>query len=357
MPVELLVLLLAALAVLAVLAYQPRFRRRRKAPGRRTRRRGRSAPDPSAPGYQRVAVVLNPVKGRSREALELLQRGCLDAGLDPPLVLETRVDDPGRSMTRRAVASGADVVIAAGGDGTVRIVAQELTGTGVLMGVLPLGTANLLARNLGMNVNNLQDSVRTALHGIPRRIDTGSIRLENAGTEGSSTHTFLVMAGIGLDADVIAHTQDELKRRFGWLAYGEAGVRRLPGRRRPMDIRLDDGEVQQRNVQSVLFVNCGLLPGGIDFVPAARLDDGYLDVVLVSPRSAAGWVWIAGKTVLRHRGNIPAIEYHRARKIRVSTADPTGTQLDGDLSGEVTALTVEIRPSALLIRAPEGIPG
>lgn len=306
---------------------------------------------------QRVALILNPVKLSAPLAREQVEQACSDAGWDPPLVLETTVAEPGGAQARRALEEGYDVVIAAGGDGTVRAVAGILAHSDAALGLLPLGTGNLLARNLGIAVNDVPRSVRQALHGSGRRIDMGRVELRNERTGVSGEHTFLVMGGVGLDAVVVAATRDTLKRKFGWLAYSEAGVRSLPGKRQRMSISIDGGPAQSRKVHSVLFANCARLPGGITFIPDAAIDDGYLDVVVTSPRSILGWLWVAAKIVFRHPGPIPVITYHRVHQVDVRVSEATGTQLDGDTSGDVTSLSVRVVPGALMVRVPGRAPG
>src|SRR5699024_2373717 len=117
-------------------------------------------------------------------------------GWEDPLILETTEDDPGRGPAEEAVAAGVDVVIAGGGDGTVRAVADALVGTDVALGILPLGTGNLLARNLDVVLDRPEWALRTALTGTSALIDTGTLRVD---PDGEAT-TFLVMAGIGFDA-------------------------------------------------------------------------------------------------------------------------------------------------------------
>lgn len=309
--------------------------------------RGELTPLPE--GAQRVALILNPVKLRAPAARLRVEELCARAGWEPPLVLETSVADPGAGQARRALADGADVVIAAGGDGTVRAVAGALAHSERPLGLIPLGTGNLLARNLGLKPADLAENARAALFGGERRIDVVRVRLGSPGLPAAG-EACLVMGGIGLDARVVAATRDELKRKVGWLAYSEAGMRHLMGRRQRVSISLDGGVPQSRKVRSVLFANCGKLPGGIEFIPDSYLDDGYLDVVVISPRSVLGWIWMAAKVVLRQRRPIPVINYYRARTVEVTASEPTDTQLDGDLSGLVTSLSAAVDPGALLVR-------
>ncbi|GAB3536775.1 diacylglycerol kinase family protein [Arthrobacter tecti] len=301
---------------------------------------------------QRVALILNPVKLGAGLAREQVEQACSDAGWDPPLVLETTVAEPGTTQAHQAVKEGYDVVLAAGGDGTVRAIAPALVHSNAALGLLPLGTGNLLARNLGIAVNDVPRSVRQALHGAGRRIDMGRVELRNERTGVSGQHTFLVMGGVGLDAIVVAATRDALKKKLGWLAYSEAGMRSLPGKRQRMTISIDGGAWQTRKVHSVLFANCGKLPGGITFVPDGTIDDGFLDVIITSPRSILGWLWVAAKIVFRHPGPIPVITYHQVKRVDVKVSEATGTQLDGDTSGDMTSLSVEVVPGALMVRVP-----
>ncbi|THJ65127.1 diacylglycerol kinase family lipid kinase [Arthrobacter echini] len=310
-----------------------------------------------AAGPAQVALVINPSKLHADTTRRLVIDACAEAGWEPPLILETTVEDPGTGQAERALAAGADVVLAAGGDGTVRAVARALAHRPAALGLLPLGTGNLLVRNLGLPYNDIAGCLRLALHGYERRIDLGLITLSDEQSGAGSEHVFLVMGGAGFDASVVTDAKQELKERFGWLAYSEAGVRHLPGRRRRISISLDGGPPQSRKVRSLLVANCGKLPAGVDFVPDAVIDDGYLDVVVLSPRSLLGWVWMAAKILLRRRGGIPVLSYYRAKQISVRSAEPIATQLDGDASGSITSFTARVDPAALLVRVPQSAPG
>ena len=300
--------------------------------------------------HQRVAVVLNPVKAKSAEARSTIQRACLTAGWEAPRFFETTPEDPGHSQVRAALEYGADVVLVGGGDGTVRVVAESLAHTGVAMGLIPLGTGNLLARNVDLDVYDLHGNVQTALFGRQRYIDTARMGIENSRTGHSSEHVFLVIAGLGMDAEVLADTNAGLKKTFGWLAYTEAGMRHLPGRRKKISISLDGSPDQIRNVRSILFANCGLVPGGIDFIPQAMIDDGMLDVVVMSPRSAIGWLLMYVKIMFKHSGKLPIMTVYRSGRIIIKCPEPMPTQLDGDTAGEATKVTVQVEPRSLLIR-------
>lgn len=299
---------------------------------------------------QRVAVLINPIKARADEAKAAIQRACLTAGWDEPVFYETTAEDPGFTQMQAALLGKPDVVLVGGGDGTVRVVAEALAHTNVAMGLIPLGTGNLLARNVDLDVNDLHGNIQTALFGRQRYIDTARMAIENSRTGTYSEHVFTVIAGIGMDAEVLADTNDGLKKAVGWLAYTEAGMRHLPGRRKKVSISLDGSPEQVRNIRSVLFANCGLVPGGIDFIPQAMIDDGMLDVVVMSPRSALGWLLMYVKVMFKHSGKLPIMTVYRSGKVLIRCPEPMPTQLDGDTSGEATRLTVQVEPRSLLVR-------
>jgi diacylglycerol kinase family enzyme len=162
-----------------------------------------------------------------------------------------------------------------------------------------------------------------------------------------------VIAGMGLDAEVVGDTKEDLKKTVGWLAYTEAGVRHLPGRRKRVTITMDDQPEQARKIRSVLFANCGLIPGGIDFIPEAMIDDGMLDIVVMSPRSAFGWIAMYAKILFKHKRNLPVMNFYRSGKVTIRSQEPMATQLDGDPAGEATEVTVQVQPGSLLVRVPK----
>jgi diacylglycerol kinase (ATP) len=227
----------------------------------------------SAPPHQIAAVVYNPTKvdlpRLEASVLAAEQR----AGWEPSLWFATTTEDTGEAATKLALAEGADVVLAAGGDGTVRGVAQGLRGSGVPLTLLPSGTGNLLARNLGLALNDLDSSIGNAFTGADRRIDLGVVELARSGGD-SEEHVFLVMAGLGIDAKMIALTNSKLKKAVGWLAYVDASVRAIPSLE-PVRLgyRLDGGSQRSLSAHTIIIGNCGSLwkrqSGELVLVPRA----------------------------------------------------------------------------------------
>jgi len=307
----------------------------------------REHPMPSA------AVIINRTLVRD---LSRFRRRCREAAAATgwePSFLETTLGDPGPGQARSAVAAGARMIVAAGGDGTVRACAHALAGTQVPLAIVPLGTANLAARALGVPPGT-GGALATAFGGHERRIDLAAARLAGAAgrADAARTLTFAAMAGIGLDAEVVAATPRLLKRRAGWLAYAAAGAAHLPGRGEWFTVRLDDGEPLARRARCVVVGNAGLLPGGFALLPRARLDDGVLDVGILAPVGPAGWVRVARHVVTGGGRDGPQLETHRARRIEILAETPLPREVDGEVIAPGRSLTVTLLRRSLTVRVP-----
>jgi diacylglycerol kinase family enzyme/membrane-associated phospholipid phosphatase len=294
-----------------------------------------------------LAVVLNPVKIDNAEAFKArVGIAARAAGWDEPLWFETTIDDAGGSMARAAIAAGADVVAVAGGDGTIRVVCSEMAGTGVAVGIIPAGTGNLLARNL--NIPLPRDlAIDTVLRGEDRAIDV--VRVSGDSLEATR---FVVMAGLGLDAAIMAGAPDALKARIGWPAYVVSGSRYLRYPAVRVDIIMDGGPPVRRRVRTVLIGNVGFLQAGIPLLPDALIDDGVLDVVVIAPQGLFRWVPLALRVLTRRRGTDDELDRFTGRSVVLRAAHATPRQLDGDPVGAGTELSAEIEPGVLLVRVP-----
>jgi diacylglycerol kinase (ATP) len=296
----------------------------------------------------RAALIVNPIKTDARRLASTAEAICRFEGWNPPLVLETTVHDSGEGATIRALDEGVDVVIAAGGDGTIRAVASALVGTSTPMGIVPLGTGNLLARNLDLVLDKTEWALRIALWGRNRDIDVGTAKI----AEDGDTHIFTVMTGLGFDAAVMANTSDELKRRLGWLAYVEAGSRKLAGRPSQVKITFDDDYRISARVRSVLGGNCGKLQGGIQLLPQAVIDDGMLDVLIVSPKNLGQWLGVLASIAGRQVSRGLHTNTRKCQKVVIESGEELDVQLDGDPLGQSPYLEMEVKPSALTVRVP-----
>lgn len=302
-----------------------------------------------ARGYNRrkLAIVLNPAKPEDpvgfRQQLERLAR---ERGWPNLLWLETTVDDPGYAMTRKALAENADLVIAAGGDGTVRAVSSELAGTGVPLGVVPVGTGNLLARNLGIPLDTAT-AIRVALGGGERRIDV--VRVSG---DGLPTERFVVMAGLGLDAAVVGEAPANLKARLGWPAYLVSLARNLSFPAVRVDISVDGRRPVRHLARMVVVGNVGTLHAGLPLLPDAKPDDGRLDVVVVAPRRLTDWPSLAWRVIRRSQNRDDRLRHLQGTRVVVRALDPCPRQLDGDVVSEGRRLVCEVEPGVLVVRVP-----
>jgi diacylglycerol kinase (ATP) len=321
--------------------------------------------EPARP--QKAAVVYNPIKVDITRLRAEIDRAAATAGFEESLWFETRIDEAGQNLTRQAVEQGATVVIAAGGDGTVRAVAEGLRNSGAALGLLPSGTGNLLARNLDMGVPNTEKALAIIFAGKDRVIDLGLAAITRADGE-VQEHVFLVMAGLGLDAKMIANTNSRLKKAVGWLAYIDGVGRSLP-EMHPVKFRFSiDGEAwKSTSAHTVMVGNCGLLPGGVLLIPDAKLDDGVLDIMALRPEGPFGWlkVWnkiawengvlrksAAGRKIIDLSRDVRSVTYRTGTDLQLVVADPEEFQLDGDEFGEVIAVHSWVEPGALRVKVP-----
>ena len=310
-------------------------------------RRVDERPLSSMPEHLRtLAVIVNPIRVDSDAFRTKVTQAARAAGWDDPLWFETTVDDAGASMARAAVAAGADVVVAAGGDGTVRVICAEMASTGVPVGVVPAGTGNLLARNLGIPLGRDQ-AIDVILRGQDRAVDLVQIK-----GDGLPTTRFAVMAGMGLDAAIMEGAPDAMKRRMGWPAYFVAGLRHLRYPAVRVTISVDGGEPVHRRARTVLVGNVGSLTAGIPLLPDARIDDGVLDVVVIAPLRLLGWVSLLWRVLTRHPRVDERLDRYTGRSVVVIAATPTPRQLDGDTVGPGTEIHAEVEPGVLLVRVP-----
>lgn len=257
------------------------------------------------------------------------------------------------------------LVVVCGGDGTLRACADILAGTGIPLAVVPCGTGNLLARNLGLPMDPAR-ALEESLAGDSFGIDVARVR-----GDGLSPTRFTVMAGAGFDAAMVRDASPRLKSRMGWAAYVLSALRHLNDDGVRLTIRIDGGRPRRRRARMVVIGNVGTLQGGLPLLPTARPDSGRLEVVLFDPRGATGWFTAAGhlaSRLLHRRAPAPAVtalgaqagrseaggvlEYFTATRIDVRCAEPQPRELDGDAVRDGVRLTAEIEPGALRVYLP-----
>lgn len=316
-----------------------------------------------------ATVVYNPVKASRDELEALVAKYATD--YSEVKWEETTEDDPGYAQAMKAVDAGDDVVVACGGDGTVRLVAEAVAKTDTDVGIVPAGTGNLLARNLRLDPE-FDAAVRTAFQGAHRPIDLCHADVEFVdGTR--EEFPFAVMAGVGIDAQMIANTDDDLKKKIGFLAYGVAIAKSLRGGNRIKLLRrIDGGRWRTTRAHSVIVGNCGDLVNNLTLLPDAVPDDGMLDVVIMRPKGPVGWLFIFGQLAAQmaqkvwytvqgkaeraksdESNSTNSLRYLQGTTFDVIFSHPEVFEVDGDEVGEINGFSVKVFPKALNVRVPE----
>jgi diacylglycerol kinase (ATP) len=307
------------------------------------------SPDPAPPlAGSRTLVVMNPAAGQleAERALRLLAgafavRG---AGFD---VVQTAGAGDAEAAARRAVAEGYRAVVAVGGDGTVGEVIAGLAGTAVPLAIIPKGTANQVAGNLGIP-RFIEGAVEVAVNGVPARIDLG--RLDDG-------RYFALAAGAGWDAAVIAGATRKLKDRLGFGAYLFSGLR--VGVVPPSaDFRVVvDGRELHVRAAMVLVANMGdyvanvVPPVGVSVGPDVSFQDGLLDVCIFAPRSAGDVAALFWRIARRQYRGDDRLIYLRAAGVRVEADPAVVTEVDGEVIGR-TPLVASVVPGAVTVLVP-----
>lgn len=285
-----------------------------------------------------VTVIYNPESGGAigieelREAFEEHGDGH-DIRWSP-----TTEDDPGQGQAREAMERGSVTVIACGGDGTVRAIAETIGGSSVQLGVVPLGTGNLLAGNLDIPLG--LEAVPVALSADAETLDLGVVNDEK----------FAVMAGVGFDAAMIRDANSNVKSRFGSLAYVISGAKNLPARIVKAKVTIGGEQVWSGRTTMVLVGNCGSVTGGLEVFPDASPTDGILDVAVLTAEKARDWAGLLWRLVRNKPQPPELVKRFTGTAIEVELEKPAPYELDGEDRGEVQRLSFSIEPGALQVR-------
>jgi YegS/Rv2252/BmrU family lipid kinase len=296
---------------------------------------------------KKLAVILNPSKVDEADQFRTLVDALATAsGFSTVVWWETTVEDTGYGMAHEAAVSGADLVLAIGGDGTIRAVCEELAGTGVPVGIVPAGTGNLLARNLDIPLY-LRSAVDVALNGQDRAIDM----VEVSGDKMEDS-TFLVMAGMGFDAAIMEGVNEGIKAKVGWLAYVWSALKSLMFPAIRVDVSVDGGEFTRHRARTIVVGNVGFLQAGMPLIPDAAIDDGQLDVVLLYPRRFLSWLPLAIRVMTKNKRTDELITRMSGREVVVRAGVDAPRQLDGDLIAPGKEIRARCIHGRLLVRVP-----
>lgn len=311
------------------------------------------------------AFVINPSKPTAKETRAFIEQFCAERGVTDITFIETQLDKDGRACALQALNEGADVVIAVGGDGTVRTVASAMGGTNHAMGIIPIGTGNLFARNMNIPVGDLEAAMLIALSHGSYKVDIGRLTLLDH-PEDDHGHAFLIIAGIGFDALMIDDTDPQLKKNISWLAYFVAGAKHLfaPKYHASVEITDEGGQRHERSdieFRTFMAGNCGEIPM-FSLMPDASLNDGLLDFEVIDTNGGLlGWMNLFGdvvhQTITRKAQQSPLSVHSKidqvqglSAELRLQKAVPA--QVDGDMLPPTKHIRFSVDHDALIVRAP-----
>lgn len=296
----------------------------------------------SLPPRPRVLILFNPTAGQAKNLISKLE-SVVDRWREQSWQVDlrpTRRAGDATHLAREAAAQGYAVVVAAGGDGTVNEVVNGLVGTQTALAVLPIGTVNIWAREMGLPMD-LQRSAIAFLQARLEHIDLGQV----------GERYFLLMAGVGFDAAVTAKIRPSEKKRFGAIAYVMQALQlaqEFKGIR--ADIHIDGKQIRGR-ILMVVIGNSQLYGGVVKLTAHAILNDGLLDVCVIK----GGNMWMAPLRLLsiflRHYDRDPQVNYYRARQVQISGRKVLPVQVDGDYLG-VTPMNFQVVPKSLWVLVP-----
>ena len=354
-------LIIAAIAIvvvlIAVIVIALRAQRRRKLAQTLEKRRDDEV---------QYAFIVNPSKPQAEARRLHIQRFCEAKGLNRIRFYDTQLDKDGRVCALEALEDGADVVIAVGGEGMVRTVASAVSGTGHALGIIPIGTGNLFARNMGVPVDDIDAALTVATSHGSRLVDMGRLTLLDH-PEDDHGHAFLIIAGIGFDAAMIDDTNPELKANISWLAYFVGGVKNLfaPKFRGTLTVTSADGSthtIKNLDFRTVMAGNCGQIPM-FSLMPAASYDDGLLDFEIIDTTGGIlGWANLFGdvvhQTIIGKPEQNPlstnsTIEQVQGVSAEITLEKPAKAQVDGDMLPETKHIRFSVDHRALIVRVPD----
>jgi diacylglycerol kinase (ATP) len=292
-----------------------------------------------------IKVILNPEAGQA----------WLRMGIDPSSLIRESFEKEGHYVeiyfttcagdaTRaagQAAEEGFDVVIAAGGDGTVNEVVNGLVGKSSSLGVIPMGTENVLAKAMNLPLLDLKKACQHILNSPPRKVDVGKM----------GERCFLLFAGIGLDAHVLTSVPPQAKKTLGSVAFFFIGLARAWKYKnlKPEAIITVEGKEERFPFWLILVCNIPSYAWKLKVAPDALMDDGFLDVCIFIKEHWLGVLWqILGVFAGVHI-KFPAIKLFKTKEIKIASDPPVKVQIDGETIG-YTPQSFTILPRALSVR-------
>ncbi|MEU4621396.1 YegS/Rv2252/BmrU family lipid kinase [Actinoplanes sp. NPDC023801] len=291
-----------------------------------------------------IAVVAHQRKTLGG-GLDELRRLLTGRGVEKLIWHEVPKSRKAPKKVRKVVAAGVDLLVVWGGDGMVQrcldVLAQEKGGNKIPVAIMPAGTGNLFAGNIGIPTD-LPEAVDIAFTGDRRRFDLGRLAGEH----------FAVMAGVGFDGAMIKDADGALKDRLGKLAYVWTGIRHVNGEAPQARIKVDGTDWFEGEASCVLIGNVGTITGGIHAFDDAAPDDGWLDVGVATAQNALQWARALGTMAVTRSDKSPFVRTTRARRIDVTLESKLEYELDGGARSKTKKFTAEVVPGAVQICVP-----
>ena len=289
-----------------------------------------------------VAVVAHSGKTLGG-GLPELRRVLEAAGIADPFWCEVPKSRKAPAQVRRALDEGAELIFTWGGDGMVQRCVDVLAGSDVALAIIPAGTANLFASNLGIP-SDIEGAVAVGLHGARRRVDLGRFNGER----------FAVMAGAGFDAAMIRDAgEGGLKERLGRVAYVWTGSENLRSKPFRADIEVDGANWYKGKASCILFGNVGKLVGGVEAFEDARPDDGKLELGIVTAEGLLEWGRMIARAAVGPVDKSPLAQTTKARSVKVKLNRKVLYELDGGDRTKVKTFKVKVEPGAVTVCVPK----
>jgi diacylglycerol kinase (ATP) len=289
----------------------------------------------------KVAVVAHAGKTFGG-GLPELRRELERQGVVEPRWVEVPKSRFAPKQVKRLLKDGVDLLVVWGGDGMVQRCVDALAGTDVALAVVPAGTANLFATNLGIP-QDIEQAVAIALRGNRRKLDAGRFNGEH----------FAVMAGAGFDAAMIRDADGTLKDRLGRAAYVVTGSKNLRAKPFKAKIEVDGAPWYAGDASCILIGNVGRLFGGVDVFEDASPDDGRLEIGVVHADGVTDWVRTLARTAVGHAERSPLVQSTSARSMKVKLNRKVLYELDGGDREKVKKFAVKVRPEAVTVCVPK----
>jgi YegS/Rv2252/BmrU family lipid kinase len=269
----------------------------------------------------------------------------LNSRIGPVTRFQTDGPNTAGLIARRCIAEGSDLILVAGGDGTINEVVEGMSGSRVPLGILPGGTANVLANELGLNsgLMNAADKLPTCQ---PRRVPVGKL----AHNGGHSGRHFLLMAGAGLDAHIVLQVDPVLKARFGKLAYWAAGMPEFLRTLEQFQVEVDG---TSHLCSFALITKVRNYGGDFEIARQVRVHDEEFEVVLFEGQNPWRYLIYLTGVAMRQTALVPGVRVLRARDVKLMpiNGDHVHLQVDGEYAGQLPA-HVSVVPDALTLLVP-----